>query len=737
MQCIKCGAILKEGANFCTSCGNPVTHQVETAVSRGPDSVTTVVLELPSDSEATVVVNSELVGDDESEDTVLLSDYEAQKQFYEEKPVKSVARKRIDYYVPPNTPMDKNPNFVHQQEKNRKRTLLIVLASIVGMIILMEAIFLFILNHRNSVGVEPEAEVILKTQTDEKETEILEEEKPQETVKAEETEESAEELDKFHQILEWIDVNDNGMLGLDYMAPKQYYPAVRDTSLTWDKTLFYTLEDVSQEKADDGQINYYKVGKKQAYNTVNKNLIDFEVYAHPVSGDIQKIVAIEHCDGYLDIYEYYFRDGKLNFIFQSTNVVYTPTYATPDKPGCRYYYNNDVLVQFRGVDANKNLQNFYVDKLDTYDSTFQISFNEVEANMLNRAYIIYNFIRTIPEVGYIKGYVLNENNEPVEGATISAYLDEEKVNTVYSRQDGYYILAVPADEMHQYNLVIRDGDKEEEQIYAVDISPDHVLYYAENVYTFDNYDTTYDVEVLLCDAFNESGQYVNDVYSKMVRLSDAVLNIRRGNNNRTGEIILSTTADVNGFAYVNLPAGNYTGEIVKDGYENSYFTITVKPDNLFVQSITSPSLGEGEVRIVLTWGEYPEDLDSHLFTPHWGENGDMQHIGYYEREDSFGNNLDVDDVTSYGPETITINSVTDGLYKYFVKDFTNCRSQNYTSMDMSYSGATVFVFSGSGQNTVFHVPVGEPGVIWEVFEIRNKQIIPIQRYYANVNDKNW
>lgn len=716
MQCAKCGTELKEGTKFCTNCGN-VIDTGAASVSNAQDC-----------SEVTMVLDSEA--------TVLLDDYEVNQRM---QAVNNAAPKTADHDIPVNRPEEVNANYMQQQPKDRKRKLLILLAVVLGLVILIEMIFLFLLNKKEEGVATLEEETATEEMSSVEEAaetgeELLDD---QEANEQEESAVEEENVDEFHKILAWISENENGMLGLNYLAPRKYFPAVRNTSLEWDRTLFYTLEDVSEEKADDGQINYYKINKKQGINAANNNLIEFEIYSHPTSNDIQKIVTIEHCDDYLDIYEYYFQEGKINFVFQTTNVVYTPTYATPDKPGCRYYYNSDTLVKFRGVDENKNLQDYYVDKLDTYDETFQTAYNDVEANILNRAYIVYDFIQTIPEVGYIKGYVLDENNAPIDGASIAAYLEDEEINRVQSGQDGEYTLAVPANEEHGYNLSIAEGNSEEEKVYDINIGPESVLYYTENIYMFQDYNSSYDVEVLLCDAFNEDNEYEDNTYSKMERLSDAVLNIRRGNNNKRGEIIVSTVSDSDGYAYANLAVGNYTGEIEKDGYESSYFTITVKPDNLFIQSIASPELAEDEVRIVLTWGEYPYDLDAHLFTPHWGEQGDMQHIGYYEREDSYGNNLDVDDRTGYGPETITINNVTEGLYKYFVKDFTNCSMENYSSTDMSYSDATVFVFSGSGRNAVFHVPMGEPGVIWEVFEIRNKQIIPIQRYYANTNDKNW
>lgn len=97
----------------------------------------------------------------------------------------------------------------------------------------------------------------------------------------------------------------------------------------------------------------------------------------------------------------------------------------------------------------------------------------------------------------------------------------------------------------------------------------------------------------------------------------------------------------------------------------------------------------------------------------------------------------VDDTDGYSPETMTINNLGNGLYKFYVADFTNCSAGNVDSTDMAYSNATVDVYTADGLVSTFHVPANCPGVIWEVFEIRNKRIVPLQRYYSNIDNKTW
>ena len=101
------------------------------------------------------------------------------------------------------------------------------------------------------------------------------------------------------------------------------------------------------------------------------------------------------------------------------------------------------------------------------------------------------------------------------------------------------------------------------------------------------------------------------------------------------------------------------------------------------------------------------------------------HVSYQSKE-AFVNsykvvNLDVDDTTSYGPETTTITQQLPGKFTFYVQDFTN-RMLN-TSTALANSGAIVTVYIGNQQPTVFHVP-NQSGTLWEVFSLENGVILP-------------
>ena len=124
--------------------------------------------------------------------------------------------------------------------------------------------------------------------------------------------------------------------------------------------------------------------------------------------------------------------------------------------------------------------------------------------------------------------------------------------------------------------------------------------------------------------------------------------------------------------------------------------------------------------IVLTWGETPYDLDSHLIGPRSDNGTDIFHV-YYSDKSAWENyedmlaNLDLDDTSSYGPETTTIVKLHTGLqYSYYVHDYTN-RYDNQ-STKLSASGAKVRVYESNRLIEEFNVPVGVGGTLWHVFD---------------------
>ncbi len=156
--------------------------------------------------------------------------------------------------------------------------------------------------------------------------------------------------------------------------------------------------------------------------------------------------------------------------------------------------------------------------------------------------------------------------------------------------------------------------------------------------------------------------------------------------------------------------GSHTVTCSATGYTNYSNDGVVIPagGTLELQISLSPTLASGQYRFVLTWGELPEDLDSHLKTP--VIEGTAYHI-YWDNQGSATSPpyaiLDIDDVTSYGPETTTIYDLQPGEYHYYIYNFTG-------SPDITTSNAVVQIYNENGLVQTLQVPTTGTGRYWDI-----------------------
>ncbi|HHV9459977.1 TPA: tetratricopeptide repeat protein [Escherichia coli] len=169
-----------------------------------------------------------------------------------------------------------------------------------------------------------------------------------------------------------------------------------------------------------------------------------------------------------------------------------------------------------------------------------------------------------------------------------------------------------------------------------------------------------------------------------------------GITNTSGSISLGTSFADNKDALLIVKKEGYSNLVVKCPCAGMTYAISPVMTNL-----------DG-MRVVLSWGEKPFVLDSHLIFP-------GGHI-YFDSKEGTDANLDVDDTDSYGPETVTISKKHFGeSYIYAVQDYSNKGLPN--SNYLSASKAKVFVYVGSSLVRSYSVPAGKRGNIWTVFKL--------------------
>ncbi|SFL07037.1 S-layer homology domain-containing protein [Paenibacillus sp. 1_12] len=201
-------------------------------------------------------------------------------------------------------------------------------------------------------------------------------------------------------------------------------------------------------------------------------------------------------------------------------------------------------------------------------------------------------------------------------------------------------------------------------------------------------------------------------------VAGVTIQFRRGIGSTIGTILKTVVTDNNGHYQVTLPSGTYTGEITAPGFITTYL-VGVAADNTYNRNENATAIripGENETRIVLVWGASPRDLDSHLVGPQ--PDGVGQFHTWYGGKTYYYNNtlfddLDLDDVSSYGPETTTIRQDVYGTYRFYVHNFSGDSA-------LSQSGAVVKVFRGSNPEPVrtYNLPAGNGSErYWATFEM--------------------
>lgn len=331
------------------------------------------------------------------------------------------------------------------------------------------------------------------------------------------------------------------------------------------------------------------------------------------------------------------------------------------------------------------------------------------------------------------------NNSGVKDAQVTAY----RLTTGDGNLDSYTITET-TDAVGQFELILPAGE------YRVSVTApgcvpktlDETIIVKEQQTTYQSISMTAaggtkvlsDVQGTVKDALDGVG------------LNGVTIQFRNGWNNRDGEYVkndddqvISVTSGENGAYTASLYTGAYTAEVSLDGYATQYVNIVSYSGCTQPQDIVlMPILSENEYRIVLTWHDEPRDLDSHLTGP--TSDGGEFHVYYsnktYSENGEIVAKLDHDDITSYGPETVTtiVNADLNGVYRYSVHDYTNRASES--SYALSLSGAQVRVYTADGLAAEYYVPVNVEGTAWQVFEIVDRTISPVNSmYYVNSPSK--
>lgn len=354
-----------------------------------------------------------------------------------------------------------------------------------------------------------------------------------------------------------------------------------------------------------------------------------------------------------------------------------------------------------------------------YEGTYKASAN-VDGTNVSKTFVVSKSRQTVV-------LTLLSADSVLEGSIVDADDDSIVIGgaSVKVSKDGVVVASATSDGNGGFSLPVPDGSLK------VEISKDGYLPFTsvETVYEGENHPMGLirltpgsgmgGFRGVIRDATDNeplSGVTLN-LYKDWNSTTEANTAIRTLTTNSSGAFRCETMTVFG--KVLGLPSGNYTLTASKEGYSDTSYNIVIYPgttdENPEINETMSPTMNEGFYRIILTWGQTPRDLDSHLVAD--TDTGSGIHV-YYSNKNPYPNyaDLDVDDTTSYGPETVTISNF-EGLsgIRYAVHDYTNRSSSSSTQM--SYSGATVRIFKGNKLLRTFNVPTGYGGTEWDVFSM--------------------
>lgn len=276
----------------------------------------------------------------------------------------------------------------------------------------------------------------------------------------------------------------------------------------------------------------------------------------------------------------------------------------------------------------------------------------------------------------VKVYLVKYSKK-VDGENISIYLSGTDTKTTKTDENGQYTFENA--KVGNYIIVVEAAGYQ-----LITVNTYVPVSYADTIYEQDDI-------TLLKDA-GQAGTIngvLTDAEDGNVISAGLTVILRKGMNNITKDTIAEVTSDENGgYIFEDVVPGQYTIQVVdrrdEGDYVSAYYNISLMSSETRTKNIVvSRNVGNTNTRFVLSWEGEKEgvspDLDIHAcgvnnanceeFDVKFGNKYMSLYDIYYR--DAGSVELDVDDKSYEGPETITIRNNSQGYYNIFVQDYTN------------------------------------------------------------------
>lgn len=381
--------------------------------------------------------------------------------------------------------------------------------------------------------------------------------------------------DSFEEAVAFIRRTGGVLPEIDYDTLK-YKPAERDGDLEINKKAPKEIEEGLKED---------KVKTIRLIRSGNGATIDFTVFTNPEDGLIDKIVSTEYGSEGREVTGFYYKNGVLLYTYRYLDDLYGINANDARKSGGqRCYFINDFLSECYATYGDNN-ESVTAATYKDLNPDIQKEYDEMEEELINRAYINYNVLKDIPSTAKIYGYVADEQGGTLANTTVTITSEANAYkDSVVTDGDGYYEFTVPVNTADWYNMTFEYGDFAPSKLNDIYIRPRTIEYPAGVIYMAPKGENKHDTDIYLLDVTKQSPDKLKE------NQYEAVLSY---NNEKTGEL-KPFTLDLNSGKYDNNISQVIT---VDSGTDYKYF-VTDQVNGKSGNNLTNDmSLSEAQVKL--------------------------------------------------------------------------------------------------------------------------------------------
>lgn len=323
---------------------------------------------------------------------------------------------------------------------------------------------------------------------------------------------------------------------------------------------------------------------------------------------------------------------------------------------------------------------------------------------------VQEYIHQLPEgtptggfVGQIRDAV---SGEPLAGVGVTLVRNGADVVSGLSSENGLYQFRVKANT--EYSLRFQANGYLDEEYHQIVVSEDELK----------PLETVRQIKI---EYSGNDTAMLGSVHSARgdQPVSGVTLSLRRGINNRRGDVVVSSNSDAEGgYLFGGVASGSYTLELQGDQYSSAFYTLVAVSGSVSPVrdlAISSDDLTQGQARIVLSWDGPQRDLDVYLSGPQPETN--QRFMIFYSQYNS--DDADVVLLKSEALEGIEIRQQHEGSYVFAVEDY---HAKNDGSPSHGKVAAKVELYRSDRRHDVFYAPVISKGICWKVFALEGEQL---------------